>query len=285
MNPFAKAIAEVRYSIPEPILQRAFIEANRYGRTTWRSSLEEQILATVIIPKVMVDCNLVGGIEAFIPLEGIEQITTPETSGGVVMFIPKDRTQQKSITAIIDLRFSNPIQNNGAIGAGAYGYSPSYMTGLNTTQANRTATMSLAAGLLASVDNIPLVGTTRVDLIGENTIHIADTVRLPNTCVLHCKLSNHEDMLNLNARYYIQFAKLVIFAVKAYIYNRLIIEIGKGELMYGFELGKFKEIVESYADAYDNYNDYLRNKWAKISVMNDRGAYTRQIMMRIGGNR
>ena len=285
MNPFEKAIAEVRASIPELILQRAFIDASRYGRNTWRSSVDQQIIATVIRPRVMVDCELIGGIEAFVPLYGLAQVSTAETQGGIVITIPKERTQQKSITSILSLRYSNPTAMSGMAGAGAYGHSPNYRTGLNTGPDDRTPLMGAASAVMASVDNIVLPGTSRVELIAENTIFVADTVRLPTECVLHCKLSNHEDMQNLQARYYIAFAKLVEFAVKAYIYNKLILEIGVGELYFGQQLGKFKEIVESYADANDNYVDYRRNTWARISIMNDRPAYRRSIAARMGGNR
>ena len=285
MNPFAKAVAEVQACIPQLILQRAFVDASRFGRNTWRSSLEEQIIATVIRPRVMVDCDLIGGIEAFVPLEGLKFITSDDTQGGTVIEIPKDRTQQKSITSVISLRFSNPIQMPGASGSSAFGLLPTYVTGNNVSAQDRTALMGATAGLLASVDNIPLTATNRVDLIGENTIYVSDTVRLPTSSVLQCKLANHEDMQNLQPRYYLQFAEMVVHAVKAYIYNKLVLEIGAGELMFGQQLGRFKEIVESYADANQNYIDFRNQKWGRISIMADRPAYMRQVGLRIGGNR
>jgi hypothetical protein len=77
---------------------------------------------------------------------------------------------------------------------------------------------------------------------------------------------------------------LVEFAVKAYIYNELIVDIDMGELQGGQQLGIFKQIVEGYADAEQNYQDKLKS-WMAISVMNDTPAFHRYLKLSVGANR
>src|SRR5258708_5967832 len=62
MNPITKALAEVKYRIPPEVLHTVFV--NRLER--WRDtpkSIEDQLLNLVVRPRVMVDCNLVGGTQ------------------------------------------------------------------------------------------------------------------------------------------------------------------------------------------------------------------------------
>ena len=57
------------------------------------------------------------------------------------------------------------------------------------------------------------------------------------------------------------------------------------ELRGGHNLGKFKDIIENYADANELYDSYLKEKWQKISLLNDRESTTRLLKMVVGGPR
>jgi hypothetical protein len=69
------------------------------------------------------------------------------------------------------------------------------------------------------------------------------------------------------------------------IYNTYTVQLDIGELRGGQNLGKIKEIIDSYADAEQNYEDYLKEKWAKIAIMNDGERWLRALRMQIGGPR
>jgi len=73
MGPINKALDEIKFRIPKQILDLIFVQrTNVWGNTNWKNnviSIDECIMSTVIRPRVLVDCNLVGGAEVFIPLE------------------------------------------------------------------------------------------------------------------------------------------------------------------------------------------------------------------------
>lgn len=279
MNPVAKSIQEVKWRIPRAILEKVFVSSGQYWRPSMAESLEAQIENLVIRPRVMVDCNLIGGQQTSIPLEGLTfempyQYTT-------VVHIPKARTQGRRINSVRNVTFFNAA----AVG-GLYGGSTGMGMGAsgNTAQDN-TAAVSVAASLMASFDKIPQTSTSRVSLIAENTILINEGMIIPSNSFLLCTLEMDEQLSNLPLRSYRYFSNLVEFAVKAYIYNEIIVTMDKGELFYGQELGSFKEIVSGYADANQNYQDYLKDKMESTLLMSDEASYSRFIKMVVGGQR
>ena len=278
-NPISKAIAEVKYRIPRQILEKVFVDGSRFYRPTLAASMEAQIENLVIRPRVLVDCNLIGGIQANIPLEGLNyempyQYTT-------VIHIPKDRTNGRSINSVRNVTFFNAAQAGALYGGAAA--AAGFLS--NNNSVDNTAAVTAAAGVMASYDKIPLTSTSRVSLIAENTILISEAGFLPTNSYLRCILENDTDLNNLPLRAYRFFSNLVEYAVKAYIYNALVIEIDAGELRYGQNLGAFKDVVSSYADANQNYLDYLKDKMESTLFMADEASYSRFIKMMVGGNR
>lgn len=225
-------------------------------------------MSLVVRPRVMVDCNLVGGTEAFIPLDGIPVERTNDYTS--VYRIPKTATQGRSITSVLNITFSDPTK------ASSYGVAAGQQ---NTTM------LQLGSGVMDAMGSIPVTSTARVQLIGENVVMVRDTVVLPANIYLRCILANDENMSHLQLRSYRDFAKLVVFAVKAYIYNQATIELDMGQLFAGQQIGRFKEIIDSYADAEENYATYLTEKWQKISLMNDQESWNRMLKTIISGNR
>ena len=284
MNPIKKAIEEAKYRIPRQLLERVFIDGSTFGRTNWRSNLDEQILALVVRPRVLVDCNLIGGTQELIPLQGLAFVSPPDYQWATVVHIPKDRTFNKSINSVLNVMFFNTAQIAGFAGASmlASGQGTSMF---NPSASDNSALMAATAGVLAAMDKIPYTSTSRVQLCGENTILIRDGMTIPQNSYARVVLSNDENLTNLQLRSYRHFSNLVEHAIKAYIYNELIVQVDVAELRYGQQLGVFKEIVTSYADANSNYLDYLTNTWEKVAFMNDDETHLRFIKAVIGGYR
>lgn len=282
MSPIKKAIMEVRYRIPPQLLEKVFVDGGQFWRATGRSSIEDQIETLVIRPRVLVDCNMVGGVEVMIPLEGLEQIRPMEWT--TVIHIPKERTRGKSINSVLNVNFFNSAAISGYVGAGVVGMGT--MGSANGFSGSDNSAMTAAAsGVMSAFDKIPMTSTSRVDLIAENTILVSDGINLPNNSFLRCILANDEDLSGLQLRSYPFFCNLVEYAVKAYIYNQLIITIDTGELYYGQNLGAFKEVVSSYADANQNYIDYLRDVMQPVFVHQDPMQSIRFMKLLLGGNR
>jgi len=267
MSPIAKALDEIKFRIPEAILKEAFKQDNY----SWRSvpiSTDEIITNKVIRSRVLVDCNLVGGIETLINLVGLSPTTIDEIT--LVYHIPKDRTQNRTIVNALSVGYLNYTNAFNVAGVGSV-----------TAQAGNDV-LNAALAVMQSHSGAPLISTARVSLIGNNTIMVRDANRVITNNYLRCRLSDDEDMNGLQARSIPAFCKLVELAVKSYIYNTLIIKMGSAYLSGGQELGIFKSIVEGFADSEQMYQDYLVTIWRKVAMMNDTESYTRFLKLQIG---
>lgn len=267
MNPIIRSVDTVKYRIPKQILDEVFQKKNYRWRDT-PISIDEQIINQVIKPRVLVDCNLVGGTEALISLEGLpgEFVENFQT----VYRIPKDRTQGRSIMSVLSVGYGSASLIAHSGGNAAYN--------------SRSATPITMAGqaMMDAMSPTPIVSTAKVSLIGENVILVKDTSPPVANAFIRCVLANDENLSHIQLRSIPAFCKLVEYAVKSYIYNELTILIGQAQLSGGQELGRFKDIVDSYADAEQMYSDYLKDKWQKIAMMNDEMSMTRFVKMQIG---
>lgn len=267
MDAIATSLARLRFTIPPEILQYAF-QPPQYGIGRSMQSLDETIMATVIRPRVMIDCNIVGGMEVYlsmagIPMERPDDITT-------VYRVPKSRTQGKSILSVLNITFSDPTLTS-SYDAAALSQSTTMMRGFQA--------MTDAMG------TIPLVSSAGIQLIAENTIMLKDNIVLTANMYLRCLLANDPNLSHISIRSYNAFAELVEHAVKAYIYNTTKIRLDKGALSGGQELGSIKETIDEYREAGTIYFDYLKTKWAKIAAINDREQYQRNLRTLGGGFR
>lgn len=275
----SKAVQEIKYRIPHEVLQRVFLEPVNGWRPVISMTLESQIENLVIRPRVLVDLNLVSGQEVMVPLAGLE-MPQPQPYQTVI-HVPKSRTNGRRINSVRNVSFFNMSAMGGIYGATA-GFNGG-LTGLNLEDS--TTAVAVTAGLMASYDKIPQTSTAKVSLIAENTVLVNDAMIIPSSSFLRCILENDENLSSLPLRSYMAFCQLVEYAVKAFIHNRMVVAMGERELFYGQELGRFKEIVDSYADANQNYLDYLREKMQAIMLMSDEASYSRLIKMVVGGYR
>ena len=265
MNPITKALDEVKFKIPRYILEQVFND-NLYGWKSAPTSIDDSMLSLVIRPRVLVDCNLVGGAEIFVYLEGLEsQLVNPYT---IIYRIPKERTQGRSIIAPLSV----------------YNYLGGMITapGINTPYITNDTIMAGNA-MMNALKAAPAISTAYIQLIGENTIMVRENARLTGINYLRCVVANDENMNHLQLRSYPAFSKLVTLAIKSYIYNTLVIKMDTAFLQGGQELGRFKEIVDEYADAEELYQTYLEEEWQGVAFMNDNESYTRFLKLNVGG--
>jgi hypothetical protein len=267
MNAIAKSIFEIRYRIPPEVLHVVFFRRQEYWRDT-TAGIEDQLLSLVVRPRVLMDCNLLGGSEVWILLDGCGE--PGESAYETVFHVPKKRTGGRSITTVLNVSFADPTRIS-SIGIAA----------LN--QANTM--LQVGNAVVDAMGMVPITSTSRIELIGENVVLVRDVLTVPSNSYLRCIVANDENLNNIQLRSYHAFAKLVEYAVKSYIYNTYIVQLDIGELRGGQNLGKIKEIIDGYADAEQNYEDYLKEKWAKIAIMNDGERWLRMLRQQIGGPR
>lgn len=267
MNVIAKSVSDLKFKIPRQILEAVFVRRDVNWRQT-QTNIDENIMATVIRPRLLVDCNLVGGAEVFVPLENVPSERMNDYT--TVYHIPKSKTQGRSILSVSNITFNDPTRMSTA--------------GIGSVQGN-TAMLRAGNAMVDAMGNIPVTSTAKVQLIAENVVMVQDTIVLPANIYLRCTIANDENMSHIQLRSYLAVSKLVEFAVKAYIYNELVIEMGQTMIYGGQDLGVFKDIVDSYSDANELYETHLREVIQKVQFMNDNTTYTRFLKTLIGGSR
>lgn len=119
-----------------------------------------------------------------------------------------------------------------------------------------------------ALSDLNIVQTSRLEVIGENTILVVDPMYIGGNGILKCTVENPKNLENINPRSYMAFSALVVIAAKAYIYNRLRVPLDKGYVTGGHELSVVKEIVESYSDAASIYLEEIL-KWKKVAFLNN----------------
>jgi len=246
MNTIGYALSHINFSIPNEILTLAFKDERDIA--TKISSIDELITEYVIRKRVIVDSNIVGGIETTVDfsrctINRLDQLY-------FIVKVPKELTGGKTIRSVKSL-----------VAMTHYG---SMLPMLNTG----SSLLNTANIMKASLDSANFIQTSRMELIAENTILIHDPSINLEFGMLHCTVENDADMNNLQEPYKLAFAELCILAVKAYIYNRKVIMLDKGYIYGGYELNAVKEIIDSYSTANEEYMVYLNDKWRKMLFMN-----------------
>lgn len=269
MNPITKALDEVAMRIPKQILEKVFIEPSQGWRNVPANNVKELIKQKVIHPRVLVDCNLIGGAEIRIGLDDIP-FDTVENDYTHIYRIPKSKTNGRSIVSVLDVSYGTMYQTLAFNGNGN----------------NRGgAALQLGAAVMEAQVRPAHVNTARVTLVGENTVMVQDSVMITTNLYLRCVIEHDEYMSHLKPRSYRQFSELVRLAVEAYIYNQYVIQMDMGELQGGMQLGSFKNTIDKYEGSEDKYQEYLTEKWQKIDMMNDDVKMLRFTQLLIGGQR
>ena len=268
MSAISKALDEIKFRIPAQVLQVAFQE-EQYSWRRMPIGIDEQILNRILRPRVLVDCNLVGGITVMVKLDGIQPSFVDNFSS--VYEIPKDLTMNRPIVSVLSVGYMPYASAYNTAGIGYGNVAPASMNDI-TSAAQRVAD---------SVSSIPPISNAQVSLVGENTILLRDQYRVTSAYILRCLIANDENMNNISTRSWHAFARLCELAVKAFIYNTMLIKIDQAYLQGGQELGAFKSYVESIADSEQMYQDYLRENWQVTAFMNDTYSYDRFIKLQM----
>lgn len=268
MGPLAKAIDEIKFTIPIEVLNEAFKNQNE-----WRQapvSLDEKIMTKVIRPRVLVDCNLVGGITLVIPIYDLTPDQVDDTT--VVYKIPKELTQNRSIVSVLSVGYTQR-------GFGLAGGINSPMVSI--TPNNMNDIMQAAQRVGDAVSTIPMISNANVTLIGENLVLVKTPFRTATIQSLRCLVSNDENLNNISPRSYHNLAQLCILAVKSFIYRTMLIRIDQAYLQGGQELGAMKSYIETLSDSEENYRTFLKEVWSPTAFMNDVPSYDRLLRLQV----
>lgn len=268
MNILVKAVQDAMYVIPEEVLREAFIRRHN-GYNASAKSLEEHILASVIRPRVIPDANIAKGQNVIIYLGDIRPKHVDDFR--TVYEIPEKKIPGMTILSISSVSYVPFTGGVGSFGFAYGGVGPMY------SQDTMTAVQQMVEASSAT----PNVSTARVELIGENVIMIEDAQRFNTSYAVNCYVTDNNYLNKIDPRSYEYFSTLCEYAIKAHIYRKLRIRIDRGIIEGGSNIGSFKETVDEYADAEQNYRTFLKETWAKVAFMDSRNRYMQFIKSQI----
>lgn len=267
MSALLYCVQEIRNTIPHEVLV-AGMTADDKPALINITSLDDKILNKVIKKRVLFDTNLVGGQQVLVPIAQSRPMHYEDYF--TVYFIDKKLTLNREIVSVLSLTdagigntFGTPTIGSRHITSGGNCY----------TGHGPLSSMAARIGDAASIGGSHY--NAHVELVGPNTVLVQQNYQTLRNLALKCVIENEGSFNNIQPRSWPNLAQLCIWAVKAYIYNKLIISMGSGVLSGGQELGVFKSIVDDYSEAEENYKLYLEEKWAKVSMINDVSRYNK----------
>lgn len=259
MNAIEYAIHEIHSSIPYELLYGAFT-IDEQDELKGVTSLDEKITRKLIKKRILLDANVVGGMEAIIPLNDIPPTHTNYYY--TVYNIPNELTGNKEILSVMSLAMS-PLNNFYYSGYG------NAMTGNSIMNVADRIGNSQAPGLTYL--------NAHTEIIGYNSVLVQANFSFLRNVGMRVLLENDSNLNNIQPRSYKNLGILCTLGCKAYIYNKLIVPMNSGYLAAGQELGIYKTLVESFESANEDYNTYLREVWSATAYMNDTTRYNRFI--------
>lgn len=275
MSNITLAVDRIKQSIPEEILKEAFVprEYNAYYDTYQRYrnhgpiSLDSIIEDKVIREKVAVDLSLSAGGECLVPISTLPREWLDQFYFTVQ--VPKKNTGGRRIISASLVNYGGIQGYTNNLG---FPMSSSYMA-------------QAAAGVFMAEAPLQVTSTGYVHVLpgGENKVLIQDTTVLGGNSVLKCTLSHDEDLENIRPPYVNKFCAMCVMYAKAYCYNTLVIKLDEGAVIQGAALNRIREIIDSYSDQMQMYEEYRDTKWKIVSVLNDIQKYRTRIRRSIPG--
>lgn len=247
-SPLEIALVRIHSTIPPELLEYAF--ANRELRNEV-VSMDEMILQKVIRYRVIKDMNIDGGKfkEILLRREYMERLHFNQddynmhTGKWSVYRIPPEAREGRPIAEVMNLRF------RGAY-AGFQPYTAGYNAGANITT---IAQAVLDAHTFQTSPPVP-----SIELLSGDLVRLWPSQHHGTLWTMCCRLAYDECLTNLNTSAILPFAELCVFAVQAYIFINTTIMLDKAYIMNGYQVGQFKVIIDSYADANTKYEDKLK---------------------------
>jgi len=255
MSALKYGMDRIMREIPREILHMAFLRKSSYFGI--ETTLDKQISDLVIKKVVLRDTNVVGGITLTISTENcnLRYYEKNSTEHNLVIQVPYKITNGKKILEPLSL-VDGAGQNNNF----------------------NSSTNALVSAMGNKMNHDANIGngfaTSNLELIAPNTILVYEEIDFLSIGYLKVLVENNENLTNISPKSYLNFGELCVLAAKQYIYNKLVIDLDKGALYGGHELGKIADIINNYETATEDYNIYLKEKWMKTMFINDKPSYS-----------
>lgn len=268
MDAISYILSYIRRYIPREVLTTAFTMGIGQDKL-YMTSVDSRITGEVIRGFVLQDLDVIGGIEMFIPLDGIQPMFDPY--GAAIFKVPLERTNDRLILNVLGIG-SVLLQNYNGVGTGT----PQLPYGSNSVNKRGSCQPSnylldQSNRIAEAMGNAPVDYNPNVSLLAPNVV-LCQGFRFYSgqSIALQCNIQNDDNLNNFTRRSYEKLAEACLLATKVYIYNKLIIAIGEGVLSGGQDLGRFTSIVEDYSSAEEDYKNYRHEVLGAMIFLNDR---------------
>jgi hypothetical protein len=271
VNALIYAVNEVKSQIPFELIH-AGLMIDETDVTSNLTTLDDKLLRKVIRKRILLDANIVGGVETIIPLNNVPPSYSEYYF--TVYQIPPELTMNREIISALNI-VSVPVNgfygNSGGFGNQVGNGSPGSFGnfGLQNPVMGVADRIGNAAAPTGNVSNANL------EIVAYNTVLVYANYRNLASFGMRVVLENETNLNNIQPRSYKTLGMLCTLGTKAYLYNKLIIAINSGQLSGGQDLGTFRSILESYSSAEEEYRTYLREIWAPTAFINDNVRYSR----------
>lgn len=241
------ALSEIHLKIPYEMLKLALWQIDR----RFHGPIDEEIMAQVIRPHVMLRCNLVGGkykeivlkLEYWEPIE-IETSSIISNIGPYSIYrIPPEARDNLSLVDVIEVEWPG-VQNGYGIPYSGYYAGNSLMN---------AAKKLLDSHTFRSSPPKPTVEVLTGDLIRLNP-----SQHNHQQWVLTCKVCYDDEMTNLDSSATLTFGELCLETMKMYIYNKLYIKTDQAFIEAGAELGTVKSLIEEYKGSEERITELVK---------------------------
>lgn len=241
------ALTRIMSIIPQEVLMAAF--------TPWDSdmTLDAAIMKKVLLARVRDDISVRGGkiLKIMLNLDWCEYTSSPSPyalgiSGSYSTYrIPPEARENRDISCVLSVRFPYTISTSTS---GSF-YNSAALKG-NNLQGLACAALQSQTGndLLASPTGIIRPGNVlQLDPPQYNWVPWQVTVRL----------RYDDNFSGMDVSTILPFCEVCEYAVKSYIYTKLLFPVETNMVIRGYEVGIMKDIVNSYSDADEKYNEAL----------------------------
>ena len=236
-------LERIHLHIPEEILVIGFNSYTNRGMFSIDYAIKEQIVFGIVLK----DCCLFSGKIKKIELqEDFVQRVSQQPSiipyGAYSLYkIPEEYREHQPITYAIDISY--PITD-------IYPYT----TPIEGTSGSLQQLADNSISSYTGYGNAPkpLVTATPPDIIKLTPPQMTHV-----NWLIACIIGYDQSFTNISPGLLQSLSKMCVEATKMWLYKNLIIKIDQGLLVGGKELGKFKDIIESYTDANEKYEEYL----------------------------
>lgn len=248
VDPVRQALMRIYHTIPKPILEAAFRDVDSEDDT---ESLDTLIIKKVFVARMRDDLSVRAGkiFKLLLNNNWCHYASSPSPyalglSGTYSVYhIPPEAREHRDIAAILEVRFP---------------YNLGQQTNFYSDCSTQGNTLSmLACQALASQTYSNVLTIPRANLKPGNVIKLEPPQFNFVPWQVKVRLKYDNDFSNLEVSETDMFPKLAEQAVKQYIYTKLIMEIETNLVVRGMDFGIVKDIVSSYADAGEKYDENL----------------------------